>query len=205
MFAHLRKKAYKTLIASRIYPFTDKTCLVGKRIKRTLQQNSTHKIFDFKNKMPNLPDMRELDAIQKALHQREAALAASEEANRKARAALEQDKRAFDRVLQMSRSPNAGENLSSVPGSTDGRETVKKYVIGAILELNPGNRAFSTTEVIAFLEALPRERGPFDIEKNRANLSSYMVNDLVDDGLLMIVEKGRGRRATRLKLKDPNP
>lgn len=141
-----------------------------------------------------------ISALKKALSEREAALTASEEKNRKLRLQLEEDKHAMQRIADLSKrvtSMKQGysllEDAPDIPAS-EKPLTVKNALLAALPVVARKQPKFSTSDVVKYWLRLPAsERPAFDVARNRANISAYM-RELSNENIIEIEEKGSGRK-----------
>ena len=147
-------------------------------------------------------DSLSLADIATALEERERALVVAEEDLRKQRIELAEDKKAYQRLFELPKRSSADRTtflaLALPPKQAATLKTVKSAVLSAILQVGEGDKVFSSVDVIAAMRGVV----DFDIERNRPNISSYLNQDMVHEGLLKIVSRASGRRPAEFRLTD---
>ena len=133
----------------------------------------------------------DLEQIKKTLDEREAALRASEDDNRKARAKLEQDKQALATVMQLAGIfPEPSNGALPTPAA---HGDVKRAFEAALTAV-PAK--FNTREL---LDEMSKSSG-LKVEKNRGNILGYLRR-AQEAGRIETVKKGKGSRPTTYRKK----
>lgn len=148
--------------------------------------------------------MIDLTQIQNELAAREERLSSSEESNRKARAALENDKRAFERVAEVAKQLTDPNHHEAAQPDQMRDMTVRQAVHWAVKTFaDDGRKDFGTNAVIFAIRDLPPEKKPFfDLLKNQANISRYL-SELAEAGFLEITRGAAGSRGASYRVKNP--
>lgn len=107
---------------------------------------------------------------------------------------IAEDEAAFKRIASLLRN---SEIAPIVPPS--GGSKVSRAIEEAIPVIATNEPVFTSRSILAYLADVPKDRLGFDLEANRANVSTYL-SDFAAQGLIQIVAKGSGRRGTTYQL-----
>lgn len=111
------------------------------------------------------------------------------------RVELKHDEQAFAHIVSLIR--NSEIRAAGISFPSGGR--VERAIREAISKVHLYEPIFTSRSILDYFATLPESELGFDLEANRANVSSYL-SDFSAQGLIETVERGSGRRATTYRM-----